>query len=304
MSDYNPFGTELNVPEDSGPVDSGPDLDVGVAEDVGQPTEPAPEEAPPRDYLDIDDAGDRYVRVTVDGQTEEVPLREALQGYSRTADYTRKTQEVAEQRKQAEYALAVQRALQAQPEETLRLLSRQYGVSFESQSPPPAAATSRWEQPSYDDGGYDDDNPYADPVTKRLNQQQRVIDQMNERMREREADETLRAAIGGLQRKYQLDDSTVQEVVSVALQANMGPGAFEMIYKNIAFDRAQRAREMALAQRAEQNQQREAAKARGQQLVGSGPSAASAGAPPPMASDGRVSLKEAFDAAWNQHTRG
>jgi hypothetical protein len=299
VSDYNPFTSE----GDPSPVDDGPE--IGVAEGDGQPTEPAPEEVyEPRDYLDIDEVGDRYVAVKVDGEQLEVPLREALQGYSRTSDYTRKTQEVAEKAKQAEYALAVQRALQAQPEETLRLLGRQYGVNFESQSPPPAPMGERWEQPSYDDGGYESDDPYADPVQKRLNQQDRILQDMQRREQEREANETLRAAVGGLQRKYQLDETTVQEVVSTALQAGMGPGAFEMIYKNIAFDRAQRARELAMQQRTEQNAAREAAKARGQQLVGYGPSAAAAGGPPPVPSEGRpISLSEAFEAAWDQHTR-
>ena len=295
MSDYNPF-VEGGDPS---PVDDGPE--TGVAEGDGQPTEPAPEEVQePRDYLDIDEYADRYVPVKVDGEQLEVPLREVLQGYSRTADYTRKTQEVAEKAKQAEYALAVQRALQAQPEETLRLLSRQYGVELESQSPPPQRG---WEQPSYDDGDFDDD-PYADPVQRRLDQQERLLQEMQRRDQEREADVTLRAAVGGLQRKYQLDDTTVQEVVSTALQAGMGPGQFEMIYKNLAFDRAQRARELGVQQRAEQNQQREAAKARGQQLVGYGPSAGSAGGPPPVPPEGTpVSLTEAFEAAWDQHTR-
>lgn len=302
MSDYNPFTDE----GDTGPVDSGPE--PGVAEGDGQPTEPAPEEVyEPRDYLDLDEVGNRYVSVKVDGQVEEVPLREALQGYSRTADYTRKTQEVAEKAKQAEYALAVQRALQAQPEETLRLLGRQYGVNFESQSPPPAPPSypgSRWEQPSYDDGGYDEDDPYADPVQKRLNAQDRMLSQIQQQMEEREANETLRAAVGGLQRKYQLDETTVQEVVSTALQAGMGPGAFEMIYKNIAFDRAQRARELAMQQRTESDAARQAAKARGQQLVGYGGSAAAAGGPPPVPPEGQpISLTEAFEAAWDQHTR-
>lgn len=294
MSDYNPFGGE----GEPSPVDSGPD--EGVAEGDGQPTEPAPEvDDEPRDYLDIDEVGDRYVPVKVDGEQLEVPLREVVQGYSRTADYTRKTQEVAEKAKQAEYALAVQRALQAQPEETLRLLGRQYGVNFEQQSPPPQQG---WEQPSYDEGF--DEDPYADPVQKRLNQQEQILMQMREQMQEREANETLRAAVGGLQRKYQLDETTVQEVVSTALQAGMGPGAFEMIYKNIAFDRAAQAREYAMKQRAEQNASREAAKARGQQLVGNGPSSAAAGGPPPVPPEGTsVSLTEAFEAAWDQHTR-
>ena len=41
-------------------------------------------------------------RVKVDGEEVEVPLDELLKGYSRTADYTRKTQAIAEARKQAE----------------------------------------------------------------------------------------------------------------------------------------------------------------------------------------------------------
>lgn len=39
------------------------------------------------------------VRVVIDGVEQTVTLEEALKGYSRTADYTRKTQEVAAQRK-------------------------------------------------------------------------------------------------------------------------------------------------------------------------------------------------------------
>ena len=86
-------------------------------------------EEEPKNYLDVDEVADRYVRVKVDGEERRgSPHRSACQGYSRTADYTRKTQELAHQRQQAEYALAVQRALQAQPEETLRLLARQYGI--------------------------------------------------------------------------------------------------------------------------------------------------------------------------------
>jgi len=46
------------------------------------------------------------VKKVIDGQEVEITLEEALNGYSRTQDYTRKTQALAEQRKQheAEYA--------------------------------------------------------------------------------------------------------------------------------------------------------------------------------------------------------
>jgi hypothetical protein len=43
----------------------------------------------------------KFVTVKVDGKDEQVPFDEVLKGYSRTADYTRKTQELAAERKQA-----------------------------------------------------------------------------------------------------------------------------------------------------------------------------------------------------------
>jgi len=61
-------------------------------------------------------------RVKVDGEEVEVPLDELLKGYSRTADYTRKTQAIAEARKQAEaeaYAAREERQRYAQTLEAL-----------------------------------------------------------------------------------------------------------------------------------------------------------------------------------------
>lgn len=286
MPDYNPFVEEGEPsPSTADPAQSGQVPD-------GQPTDQQQEpEYVEKEYLDVDDdLGGRYVRLKVDGEDHEVPLREALSGYSRQADYTRKTQELAQQRQQAEYALAVQRALQAQPEETLRLLSRQYGVQFE-QSPQPSGL----EQPSLDEGYAP--SPYTDPIEARLNQQQQMIEQMMGQQAQRQADESLRAAIGGLQQRYQLDESTVREVVTTALQSRMGPESFDMIYKNIAFDRAQSARAQAYAQRQAQEAQRGARGAVASQLIGNGASANGAGGQPPGPSDGRMSLTEAYENA-------
>jgi hypothetical protein len=287
VPDYNPFADEGE------PSSSTEDPAYGGQVPDGQPTDQQQEpEYTDKAYLDIDDdLAQRYVRVKVDGVDEEVPLREALSGYSRQADYTRKTQELAQQRQQAEYALTVQRALQSQPEETLRLLARQHGVQFE-QSPPPYMGR---EQPS-DDDGYAP-SPYADPIEARLNQQQQMIEQMMSQQAQRQADETLRAAIGGLQQRYQLDEATVREVVGTALQARMGPESFDMIYKNIAFDRAQSARAQAQAQRQAQEAQRGARGAVASQLIGNGSSANGAGGQLPGPPDGRLSLSEAYDLA-------
>lgn len=284
MSDFNPLG-------DESPLEGAPDGGTSIGDG---PAADQPVEAPPRTYLDIDDdVAQRYVRVKVDGEDVEVPLNEALSGYSRTADYTRKTQELAAQRQQAEYALAVQRAIEAQPEEALRLLARQYGVTFEQSQPAQAA-------PSYDDGI--EDNPYMDPVERRLAAIERQNQQLNQQWQQRQADEQLRTTISGLQQRYQLNDSDVREVVSTALQQGMGPQAFEMIWKNIAFDRAMSARNQALAAQQSQAAQRQQAAANAQQLVGSGGSASMAGTTQvPTASDGRMTISEAFELALRQN---
>jgi hypothetical protein len=61
-------------------------------------------------------------RVKVDGEEVEVPLDELLKGYSRTADYTRKTQAIAEARKQAEAESAMAREERQRYAQTLEAL--------------------------------------------------------------------------------------------------------------------------------------------------------------------------------------
>jgi hypothetical protein len=252
-----------------------------------------PAEEAPRSYLDLDDdLANRYVRVKVDGVDEEVPLREALSGYSRTADYTRKTQELSQQRQEAEYALAVQRALQASPEETLRLLGRQYGLNLDQ--PQPAAV----ERSPYEV----DEDIYLSPVEKRLAEVELSNRQIQERWEQERAEQHLQASIGDLKQRYQADDAIIREVVGVALQNGRGPESFDMIYKSVAFDRAVAARQQALAAQQANDRQRQAAGANASQLIGNGASATRAAMPAPDTSERNLSLTEAFDQAWNNRT--
>lgn len=90
--------------------------DEGAVEEEATAEEEAPQQTDPLDQI---------VTVKVDGKEQEVTLREALNGYSRTADYSRKTMELAEQRKamQAEFQ-AVQEERQ-QYAQLLTALSQQ-----------------------------------------------------------------------------------------------------------------------------------------------------------------------------------
>ena len=71
--------------------------------------------------------------VKVDGKEVEVTLDELQKGYSRTQDYTRKTQQVAEARKAAEAELQAVRAEREQYAQLLGALSEQVKAAAEPQ---------------------------------------------------------------------------------------------------------------------------------------------------------------------------
>lgn len=275
----------------------GPPLEVPDGPEYGEPGEATqPEEEPQREYLDIDDdLGGRYVRVRVDGEEIETTLSDALGGYSRTADYTRKTQELAAQRQEAQYALTLQRALEANPKETLQLLASRYGVEFAQQM------AEQYGQPEVED------DEYADPLERRLNQMESRFQSVQEQLAQREADAQLQAAIGGLQQRYQIDDNAVREVVGRALQMGVGPESFDTVYKSMAFEklmaRAQAQREQDTKRQAE-DAKRTAGKQSAARVVGSGGMGPSTQATPPGAAESKMSLREAFDAAWEETVEG
>ena len=120
---------------------------------------------PPRQYVEIDDPDNRFERVKVAGEELEVPYSELVKGYSREADYTRKAQALAQQRQEAEYAINLQRALQANPEMTLRILAEQHGLSQQQGQPAPA----------------EEEDDYTDPLERAIVQERRAREQLEER---------------------------------------------------------------------------------------------------------------------------
>jgi hypothetical protein len=88
-----------------------PETDEPEAESATEESEAAGDEQAEQDPEDAESeeqgedeapAAESLYTVRVDGKEEQVPLSELLAGYSRTSDYTRKTQEVANQRKELE----------------------------------------------------------------------------------------------------------------------------------------------------------------------------------------------------------
>ena len=108
MDDSNPQGTGKTVDQAAATIFGmlEPQQPEGQAEELTQ--EPAEEsvEEPQEEVEASEEAVEaeeppRY-RVRVDNEEVEVTLDELLKGYSRTSDYTKKTQTLAEQRKQVE----------------------------------------------------------------------------------------------------------------------------------------------------------------------------------------------------------
>ena len=104
------------------------------AEDVGEPGS-----------QDGDDEADEPTQPATDeptfevtlpgGEKAAVPLSELVAGYSRTADYTRKTQALAQERKTVADAVALTQALERNPQAALAALARAYGVDGQGQQP-------------------------------------------------------------------------------------------------------------------------------------------------------------------------
>jgi hypothetical protein len=188
---------------ESAPVESG----QAVGSEVEQATETS---APSYEYVDVDQFGDKYVKVKVDGQELDVPVKEALSGYQRQADYTRKTQELAAQRESLQYAATLAEALQTDPNGTLQLLSQHYGAAQPANQPT-------------------EDLELMDPIERQvyeLNQKVQMFEQAQARAE-------LEQEISRLGSKYQ--DFNAPEVVNHALRTGMVD--LEAAYKQLAYDR-------------------------------------------------------------------
>ena len=184
--------------------EQGTPVEGQVSEAVDAEVE-TPEQEP--ELFDFAEVGDKFVKLQVDGEEVLVPVKEALAGYQRQADYTRKTQELSEQRKSIEYAAALQEALFSNPAETLQLLQEQYGTPAEPEE-------DLWEDPT---------DKHLRELEKRLLsfEQQRAMDDLTR-------------TIDSLQSKYG-EDFNADEVVAKALA--LGATDLESVFKQIAFDK-------------------------------------------------------------------
>jgi len=281
--------SDAPAPFDGGtPVDSDP-ADSGQVESPDQSTAPPPAEP---EYLDIDDSiAGRHVRVKVDGEEISVPLSEALQGYQRQAAFTKHSQQLAEQRREAEDALRLHQAMQQNPGLTMQVLASRAGMTVEQYlglTPQQQAAVN----------AQDDLDQYDDPLEREIAVERRAREALEQRISQREADDQLRAAVGGLQQQYGLNEDQVRAVVGQTMNLGLGIDYLPMVYQAMAFQGMQQAQQEHAAQQQQTEAQRQAAAAQAAAVVSNGVGVNS-GSPTP-ANPSYSSYREAITAAYDE----
>ena len=252
--------TEYEAPE----VD--PIVEDGQVEDLGGEAAEQSEV----DYFDWNEYADKRVKLPVAGEEVEVPLSEALAGYQRQADYTRKTQELSQQRQQVQFAAAIQQALDNDPVNTIKLLQEHYGINGASE---------------------EEEDIFADPTEKQIRQLETRIKSFEEA----QALQQLEKNLEFLQNKYG-EDFEPNEVVATALAT--GSNDLEGIYKQMAFDKMmakQQAQQQVVQQRQAQEQKIVESKRQTGIVSGASSAASADSAPAPVSS-----LRDAFDLAKRQ----
>jgi hypothetical protein len=263
------------------------EVDLTEGEDVEAEATQSESDEPARQYVEVDEPDARFVRVRVNNEDVEVPYSDLLRSYSQEASYTQKSQALAERAREAEYGLKLQQALQSNPEMTLQILANQYGLTVAQ-----VQQITDANQPEVE---------YQDPLERQLAETNQRLTAWEERQQEREYNEAIERGIAGLQQQFNASDDDIRMVLNTAYQAGYGPDSFPTIFKALAFERiqanvqARRAQEQ--AKQAEQAK-RVAAKQAAAGVVSTGTGAV--GTTTQVAADGKMTLRQAIDAAFNQ----
>ena len=248
------------------------------------------DDAPSRQYVEVDDPDNRWDRVKVDGQDVEVTVAEMRRGYSREADYTRKAQELARQREEAEYGIRLQQAFKANPQATIRFLAEQAGVPLGQQQQAPVP----------------EEDQYVDPLERDIAIERNARLALEQRLAQRDMDEHVERTLNGLRQQFNANDEDIREVVAVAMQNNYPVESLPMIYKAMTLDKLQarfQAQQAAQAQKEAETARRTAAKANASTAVSARPSAQGNGLTDQVRLQERPSIRDAALAAFDELER-
>lgn len=226
--------------------------------------------------LATEPAGESYT-IIVDGDEQQVSLSELRDGYQRQADYTRKTQELASERKRLQQAEAIVSSLESDPAGTLTALQDAFGVAG-------TAAPAAPKSDPYDSDWYEGESQGPDPTEQRIAELETRLAQQD-RLRNREQVEKQVAA---LQKVY--GDFDANELYQHALTNQIGNLEAALTHMRYA-DVAEKASKL------EKEQERLEAKRGASVVEPTGSKQAGTTAPP---SESPSSIREAFAQAKKQ----
>tara|TARA_R110000772_G_scaffold75944_12_gene164480 strand:- start:517 stop:1377 length:861 start_codon:yes stop_codon:yes gene_type:complete len=264
------------------------DLDSGLAADA-ETTEADVEPVEPPSVLNYDEFAGHVVQVG----DEQIPLSELRDSGLRMADYTRKTQELADQRREFEQATTLAKMLEVNPRGTIEYLAQQNGLTL-------AQAQAAVDAQSEDD----DDDWMSGPSTRKSDPLSDRLAQIENRFAQEDANQDIRRVFDGLKEKYG-DDFNAKEVAKAAHDAQIyDPSKFEMVFTSLAYQKQRaatgNAKQTVAQQQAAATAQRKAAATRAATATGASGSAGGV-VPNPTVPQGRMTTRQAAELAWSKH---
>lgn len=258
-----------------------------IAAEPDGPTEVGVEEQPIEqpNILDLEQFSDYHVQVGED----TLSVRELRESGLRQADYTRKTQELAERGRELERAATLDRMLEVNPRGTLEYLARQNGLSIAD-----VESAVRTQSPGQD---WLDDDPapsgYNDPIAQR-------IAAIEERFQREDLDAQYRSAFNGLRNKFG-ENFDEKEVAQAAYERGLfDPSHMEMVANDLAYRKMRAAQSDATAaaasKQAQSEDSRKQAAAKASAVSAGGSSAGGTVAIPPQTKP--LTTREAIEMAW------
>lgn len=231
--------------------------DAGVTPEA--PAAPAPS------YFDTEAYKDHLVKLKIGGEDVEMSMQEALASAMRGQDYTRKTQQLAEERRKLAQADAIGAMLDADPQNTIRQLAEMYDLDVSGLVPIQRA-------------------PEEQAAVERQRQLQRQEQQFQQ--------QRVQWEIGRLVNEYGVPETDIPQVARYAVDRGVD---LETAYKAMQFDslktqQSEQAR-MAAAQEA----------ARRAQIVQQGGTGQGGVTPPPAPTAKNInSIRDAFELTRQQ----
>jgi len=253
-------------------------------EGVGSTDQPAGDTTatPPAAWDAWEQNQDQHVAVKVNGEERLVPLREMRDGYMRQADYTQKTQTLAERQQHLSWAETIANALEQNPEQALSILQSQY------------LANNGAQQQEQQEFLTDEERQLAE------------LQQWRQEQEQQQAVQQVEAELGQLQQVFGEDSFDPQQLLEYAIQGNF-PN-LSSAYQSMTFSevygeaqavrdaRAKQAQEAAAAAAAQEEQRQAAALVSGGHNVP--PGSTQTGSP-----DDRLSVREAWRRAAETHNQ-